>query len=137
MLRTDTHTHYAEIKEGREVTSVGLSRLRVSQFMEELVRHRFHRRQPQRRCILQQLRNQQQTLRREGLAPEDFGPRARFDLREFVFRVVWVHGADLLLGGGAEHFDDLDELVNAGFTREDWLAEHQFRHDAAGTPYIF
>ena len=35
----------------------------------------------------------------------------RFDLGELELSVVWVHGVDLLFGGGAKDFDDLHKLV--------------------------
>jgi hypothetical protein len=44
--------------------------------------------------------------------------RMRFDLREFVFHVIRVHGPYLLFRGCSEDFDDFDELVDSRFTGE-------------------
>lgn len=60
----------------------------------------------------------------------------RFDLRELVLHVVGVHGSDLLASWGSKNLDDLNELVNARFTREERLSEHQFRHNATSGPDI-
>lgn len=40
------------------------------------------------------------------------------DLRELVLHVVGVHGLDLLTRRGAEHLDDLDELVDTAYDSE-------------------
>jgi len=61
----------------------------------------------------------------------------RLDLRELVLHVIWVHGANLLASWGAEHFDDLDKLINARLSREQGLTKHKFRHNTAGGPDIF
>ena len=47
---------------------------------------------------------------------EHLGPWVRLDLRELELRVVGVHGVDLLLGGCAQHLDDLHQLVDAALT---------------------
>lgn len=39
--------------------------------------------------------------------------------------------------GSAEDFDDLDELVDAAFSREDWLAEHELCNDATYSPHVY
>jgi hypothetical protein len=44
--------------------------------------------------------------------------RMRLDLGKLMLHVVGVHCADLVARRGAEHFDNLDELVNARLTRE-------------------
>ena len=59
-----------------------------------------------------------------------------FDLRELVLHVVGVHGSNLLASRGTKNLDNLDELVNARFTREERLSEHQFRHHATSGPDI-
>jgi hypothetical protein len=61
----------------------------------------------------------------------------RFDLWEFMFHVIRVHGANLFSGWSAENFDDLYQLIDARFAREQWLAEHEFCHDTARRPNIF
>lgn len=48
----------------------------------------------------------------------------RLDLGELVLHVVRVHGTDLLAGGGTEHFDDFNELVDARLSREQGLPKH-------------
>ena len=54
------------------------------------------------------------------------------DLRELVFHVVWIHGADLFATRRAQDLDDFDQLVNARLSGEEGLTEHQFGHDTAG-----
>ena len=49
---------------------------------------------------------------------------------------VRVHRLDLLPGRRAQHLDDFDQLVNTRFTREEWLAEHEFGHNTTGRPDI-
>ena len=61
----------------------------------------------------------------------------RLDLREFVLHIIRVHGSNLIAGGGAEDFDNFDELIDAGFSREQGLTEHEFRHDASSGPNIW
>ena len=58
------------------------------------------------------------------------------DLGKLVLHVVRVHGADLFAGRGAEHLDNLDELINARLAGEERLTEHQLGHDAAGRPHV-
>ena len=55
----------------------------------------------------------------------------RLDLRELVLHVVRVHRLDLLPRRGAEHLDNLDELVDATLAWEQRLAEHELRHDTS------
>ena len=47
-----------------------------------------------------------------------------FDLRELELCVIWVHLLDLLSGGGAQHLDNLHQLVHPTISRKYWLAEH-------------
>ena len=58
-------------------------------------------------------------------------PGAGLDDGEAEFRVVGVHGLDLFLGGGAEDFDDFDELVDSVLARENGLAQHELGDHAA------
>ena len=44
--------------------------------------------------------------------------RVWFDLGEFVFHVVWIHGSDLLSRWRPEYLDDLYQLIDARFSRE-------------------
>lgn len=66
----------------------------------------------------------------------DLIERMRLDLRELVLHIVGVHGADLIACRSAQHFDDLHQLVDTGFTREERLTEHQLSHHAACRPDI-
>ena len=54
-----------------------------------------------------------------------------------MLHVIRIHGANLLAGRGPQHLDDFNELINARFSREQWLTKHQFGHDAAGGPDIY
>jgi hypothetical protein len=62
---------------------------------------------------------------------KDLRPWARLDLREFELHVAPIHLLDLRPRRGAEHFDDLHELIDARLAREEGLAEQQLRADAA------
>ena len=59
-----------------------------------------------------------------------------FDLWELVLHIVRVHRANLIARRSAEHFDDLDELIDTGFTREERLSEHQLCHNTSRRPHI-
>lgn len=61
----------------------------------------------------------------------------RLDLRELVFHVIGVHGANLFPSRGAKNLDDLHQLVNSRFTREEGLPQHQLGHHAASRPHIW
>jgi hypothetical protein len=63
--------------------------------------------------------------------------RMRLDLRELVLHVVGVHGADLVPGGRSQNLDNLYQLVNTRLAWEQWLSEHQLRHDATCRPHIY
>lgn len=53
-------------------------------------------------------------------------PRMCLDLRELELGVVFVHFPNLFLARRSENLDDLDELVDAGVTGEDWLTQQKF-----------
>lgn len=58
-------------------------------------------------------------------------------LWEALLRAVMrVHGLDLVAGRRAQHFYDLDELINAVSTGEKWLAQHELGHDADAAPHV-
>ena len=57
-------------------------------------------------------------------------------LWESIFFVIWVHCQYLLLGGGTEDLDDLDQLVNTALSWKDWLTKHELCDDAANRPDI-
>lgn len=59
------------------------------------------------------------------------------DLRELVLHVIGVHGPNLLASGSTKNLDDLHKLIDTGFTREEWLAQHQFCHDTSSRPHIY
>lgn len=60
-----------------------------------------------------------------------------FDLRELVLHVVGVHRPDLLASRGAEHFDDLDKLIDARLAWKQGLPEHQLSHHTSSGPDIY
>lgn len=64
------------------------------------------------------------------------GERVRLDLWELVLHVVRVHCLDLLPRWSAEHFDDLDQLVDSTLPWEERLPKHQLRHDAPSRPDV-
>lgn len=62
------------------------------------------------------------TLGVKGWLATDLVPGVALDLREFEFRVVGVHLADLVARGSAQHLDDLHQLVHARVSGEDGLS---------------
>ena len=44
---------------------------------------------------------------------------------------------DLVLGRRPQHFDDLDELVNAGLAGEEGLADKKLSDNAADRPNVY
>ena len=58
------------------------------------------------------------------------------DLRKLVLHVIRVHRLDLFSGGCAKDLDDLHQLIDTALTGEEWLAQHQLRHDATRRPYV-
>ncbi len=71
-----------------------------------------------------------------GPMTEHLLPRQRFDLREPVFRVFRIHCQNFVSAWCTKDFDNLDELIDATFSGEDGLAEHEFCNDAADGPDI-
>jgi hypothetical protein len=67
----------------------------------------------------------------------DLAEWMRLNLREFVLHVVWIHSANLIPRWCTKHFNDLHELVNAGFTREERLSKHQLSHYATCRPNVY
>lgn len=59
-----------------------------------------------------------------------------FDLRKLVLHVVGIHRLDLLPGRCAKNLDNLHQLIDTALTREQWLAQHQLRHDTTRRPYV-
>ena len=71
-----------------------------------------------------------------GPMSKHFLPRERFDLWESVFSIIGIHCKNLFAGWSAKNFDDFDKLINATFTRENWLAKHEFSDYATNGPNI-
>lgn len=49
---------------------------------------------------------------------------------------VRVHSLDLLPGGCSKDLDNLDQLIDTRFTREEGLSQHQFSHHTSCRPNI-
>ena len=124
-----------EVKEGREVLSVGEARPAIAQLVEEGVGTPLEgldaavggvrqRRADVVHCLFGRL------------GSEHFPPLAGLDLGELELGVVGVHGADLLPSGGAEDLDDLDELIDAGIAGEERLAEKELGPDTSLGPNV-
>lgn len=58
------------------------------------------------------------------------------DLREFEFGVVWIHLLNLISSRRSQYFDDLNQLIDARVSGEDWLPQQQFGQHTARTPDI-
>ena len=63
-------------------------------------------------------------------------PGVGLDLRELELGVVGVHLSDLLLGGRAQHLDDLHQLVHPAVPGEDGLAQEELGKHAASAPDV-
>ena len=63
-------------------------------------------------------------------------PRMSLNLRKFELCIIRVHLSDLLLGGCAQDFDDLHQLVHAAVPGEDGLAEEELGKDTASAPNV-
>jgi len=70
------------------------------------------------------------------VALEDLLPGGCADLGELLFVVVLVHGADLFLCGGAEHLDDLHQLVDCRLAREERVAQQHLADHGAHAPHV-
>lgn len=71
-----------------------------------------------------------------GIGHTNLVERMRLDLRELVFHVVGVHGANLIPCGRTENLDDLDKLVDTRLAGEQRLSEHELCHYTTGRPHI-
>lgn len=67
---------------------------------------------------------------------ENLLPWKRSDLWESIFLVLRVHGLNLFFRWSSQYFDDLNQLVDSTFSREDGLAKHELGDDAAHGPNI-
>lgn len=109
--------------------------IRIAELIKEGVNHRINGPEALRRSVFEEFGNQVDCIS-VGLA-EDLAERVWLDLREFVFHIVGVHGSDLLASRCTQNLDNLNQLVDARLTGKQWLAKHQFCHDATRGPYIF
>lgn len=119
---------------------VGKLEIGVAQLVKERHRAAFKRLQAQVWSVAQEAGNEVNGIL-WCTRPEDLAPRVGLHLRralvgrgsarelkaggksgthlwELVLRIVLVHALDLVEGGGAQHLDNLDELINTAFTRE-------------------
>jgi hypothetical protein len=134
-------TVVSEVKEVWQVSQLassmaGIGQLSVGipELVEEGVHHGVNGSLTFGWCVLQQSGDEVDSIS-VGLS-EDLVEGVRLDLRELVLHVVGVHGANLLPSRRAENFDDLNQLVNTRFTREQRLAKHQFSHNTSSGPNI-
>ena len=67
----------------------------------------------------------------------DLVERMGFDLRKLVLHVIGIHRLDLFSGGCAKNLDNFHQLIDTALTREEWLAQHQLRHDTTRRPYVY
>ena len=102
------------------LSRVGQHRVGVAQLIKMVVSHGVNGGQPFGWRVLKKLADKINS--RAVSPPEDLGERVGLDLRETVFHVVRVHGANLFLGRRAEHFDDLNELVDTRIAGKQRLA---------------
>ena len=119
------------VEQGRQLAAIGQLVAGLAELVEEAVRARLERREPRRGIVLEEPDDQVDGFGRSART-EHFVPGMRANLRELELLVVGIHLADLVSSGRAEHFDDLNELVDARFAREERLAEQELGEDAAG-----
>lgn len=134
-------TVVSEVKEVGQVSQLtssmaGIGQLSVGipEFVEEGVYHGVDGSLTLGWCVLQQSGDEVNGV--SISLSEDLVEGVRLDLRELVLHVVGVHGANLLSSRRAEDFDDLNQLVNTRFTREQRLTKHQLSHDTSSGPHI-
>lgn len=101
----------------------------LTKFVEEGLTHGIDSRESLGWCILEKGRDQLNRLVRRF--PENFVKRMRLDLGELVLHVIWIHGPNLVSGGRSEDFDDFNQLIDAGFSREKRLPKHELSHDTS------
>jgi len=129
-------TMAGKIEEGGQILdwTIWMTRIResgrgFSKFIKERVNHSINGRQSLRGCVLEEARNQLNSVR-VSLA-EDFVEGVGLDLREFVLHVVRVHCTNLISCGRTQNLDDFYQLIDTRLSREQRLTKHQLRHDAA------
>ena len=64
-------------------------------------------------------------------------PRMCLNLRELELGVIGIHLANLLPRWGAQHFNNLHQLVDARIAWENWLTQQQLSQHTTGTPNIY
>ena len=125
-----------EIEEGRKRLATGHLGFGVAKLVEKRVNHGGHGVDSDGGHILQELGEDVQGLRWDGLGLENLGPGAGLDLGEGEVGVVGVHGEDLLARGCAQDLDDLHQLIDGRLAREEGLPEHELGHDTPGGPQV-
>lgn len=124
-----------EVEQVGQWASVWQASVLISQLVEIRVEQGWERSRPGLWIVLQQSSDEVNGFTWSPVS-EDLLPWQWSDLWEAVLFVFGVHCLDLLSGRCAQDLDDLDELVNAALSREDWLAEHELSDDAADGPDV-
>ena len=115
--------------------SIRQSRARVSEFIKERVKQGLVGLGTLAGDIDQQRSYEVDRITRSLVLKEPW-PGNCLDLRELELGVVGVHSEDLVSGRRAQHFDDLNQLVNCIVAREDRVAEDHFGYYAAVAPDV-
>ena len=68
---------------------------------------------------------------------QEVGPLLCSNLRKAKGLVLGVHGANLILGRGAQDLDDFDELIHTALPWEERLSQQQFSEYTASRPTIY
>ena len=111
-----------EIEEVWKGVTVGQSGRFIAQLIEERMHYGFQRLQTSLRVVHEQVRDEVDGFTRSFWA-EDLAPSLLSYGGELKLWVARVHAVDLIFGRCSQHFDNLDELVNARLTREERLAD--------------
>jgi len=86
--------------------------------------------------VLKELREQVDGLGRR-FGAKDLRPRAWTNLREAELNVVAVHCLDLRTIRSAQHFDDLNQLIDAAISKEQRLTKEELSKNATHRPYVY
>lgn len=116
------------------VPRVGKFGARVAKVIEEGMDHGVDRGKALRGGILKKAGDEVDSIS-VGLL-ENLVEWMRLDLRELVFHVVRVHGANLLPGRCSKNLDDFNKLINARLSWEERLPKHELGHYATSRPDI-
>lgn len=101
-----------EIKERWHWLSVWQSSTLNTKFVKEFMTESLDGGESSGRGVLEQIGDKCDGVRWSSRS-ENLGEWVRFDLRELVFHVVWVHGLDLFPSRCTQNLDDLHKLINA------------------------